>query len=133
MQANNQRLTTGISELHERASAIALLLLDVDGILTDGRLYFSNSGEEMKTFHTLDGQGIRFALDAGIGVGIITGRESTLVTQRCKDLGINIIYQGVSDKSRVLDQICAEHNLSTEAIAYAAMTHPMYPYSSALG
>ncbi|MDG2162605.1 MAG: hypothetical protein P8M31_04075, partial [Gammaproteobacteria bacterium] len=109
MQANNQRLTTGISELHERASAIALLLLDVDGILTDGRLYFSNSGEEMKTFHTLDGQGIRFALDAGIGVGIITGRESTLVTQRCKDLGINIIYQGVSDKSRVLDQICAEH------------------------
>ena len=67
MQANNNRLTGGIAELETRASAVSLLLLDVDGVLTDGRLYFSNSGEEMKTFHTLDGQGIRFALEAGIG------------------------------------------------------------------
>ena len=127
MQANSNRLTTGFSELQERASVISLLLLDVDGVLTDGRLYFSNSGEEMKTFHTLDGQGIRFALAAGIGVGIITGRESALVTQRCKDLGIEILYQGVSDKSRVLDRICAEHNLSVEAIAYAGDDAPDVP------
>ena len=73
MQANNNRLTGGIAELETRARAVSLLLLDVDGVLTDGKLYFSNSGEEMETFHNLDGQGIRFTLVAGIGVGIITG------------------------------------------------------------
>src|SRR5210317_1218844 len=104
MQTNNNRLTGGIAELQTRARAVSLILLDVDGGLTDGRLYFSNSGEEMKSFHTLDGQGIRFALEEGIGVGIITGRESALVSKRCKDLGINIVRQGVSDKSLVLEQ-----------------------------
>jgi 3-deoxy-D-manno-octulosonate 8-phosphate phosphatase (KDO 8-P phosphatase) len=133
MQANNNRLTGGIAELETRASAVSLLLLDVDGVLTDGRLYFSNSGEEMKTFHTLDGQGIRFALEAGIGVGIITGRESALVSQRCKDLGINIVYQGVGDKSLVLDQICAEKKLAAASIAYVGDDAPDVPVLMRVG
>jgi 3-deoxy-D-manno-octulosonate 8-phosphate phosphatase (KDO 8-P phosphatase) len=127
MQTNNNRLTGGIAELQTRARAVSLILLDVDGVLTDGRLYFSNSGEEMKSFHTLDGQGIRFALEEGIGVGIITGRESALVSKRCKDLGINIVHQGVSDKSLVLDQICSEQKLATESIAYVGDDAPDVP------
>ena len=133
MQANNNILTGGIVELETRARAVSLLLLDVDGVLTDGRLYFSNSGEEMKTFHTLDGQVIRFALEAGIGVGVITGRESALVSQRCKDLGIDIVYKGVGDKSLVLDQICKEQKLVTESIAYVGDDAPDVPVLMRVG
>ena len=118
MQANTLLTPAESAEsLSQRASAVRMLLLDVDGILTDGRLYFSNSGEEMKSFHTLDGQGMRFAMQAGIAVGIITGRESALVARRCEDLGIGIVYQGVEDKSAALDAICAEHAIAPEAIA----------------
>src|SRR6056300_1363191 len=101
MQTNNNRLTGGIAELQTRARAVSLILLDVDGVLSDGRLYFSNSGEEMKTFHTLDGQGIRYAQAADIRIGIITGRESALLTRRCRDLDITIVHQGVKDKGVV--------------------------------
>ena len=75
----------------ESASKVRLLLLDVDGILTDGRLYFSNSGEESKAFHSLDGHGIKMLMLTGIPVGIITGRESNIVTKRAADLGIDAI------------------------------------------
>ena len=70
----------------ESASKIRLLLLDVDGILTDGKLYFSNSGEESKAFHSLDGHGIKMLMRAGVAVGIITGRKSTIVTNRASCL-----------------------------------------------
>lgn len=65
--------------LLKTASNIKLLLLDVDGVLTDGRLYFSNTGEESKAFHSLDGQGIKMLMSTGVGVGIITGRNSKLL------------------------------------------------------
>ena len=93
--------------LLETARNIKLLLLDVDGILTDGRLYFSNSGEESKAFHTLDGQGIKMLMSAGIGVGIITGRNSKLLEKRASDLGIELLYQGREDKLNALKEICA--------------------------
>ncbi len=125
MQANSQRSPAeSVETLKQRASAIRMLLLDVDGVLTDGRLYFSNAGEEMKTFHTLDGQGIRFAMNAGIKVGIITGRESSLVTRRCQDLGIDILYQGVKDKVAALDDICDRFTISDNEIAYAGDDAP---------
>ena len=128
MQANPLKQPTQTPEaLLERARKVRMVLLDVDGVLTDGRLYFSNSGEEMKTFHTLDGQGIRFAIDAGIDVGIITGRESALVTRRAQDLGISVLFQGVKDKAAALDAICAAHNLHDEDIAYAGDDAPDVP------
>lgn len=119
--------------LQARAAQVKLLLLDVDGILTDGRLYFSNSGEEMKTFHTLDGQGIRFAIDAGIPVGIITGRQSTLVTRRCQDLGITILHQGVKDKSAALDEIASTVGVIPAEIAYAGDDAPDVPVLERVG
>ena len=111
----------------ESANKIRLLLLDVDGILTDGKLYFSNSGEESKAFHSLDGHGIKMLIHAGIPVGIITGRESNIVTNRASDLGIDILYQGCEDKIDALGEIIANTGIPADAIAYAGDDLPDLP------
>ena len=111
----------------ESASKIRLLLLDVDGILTDGKIYFSNSGEESKAFHSLDGHGIKMLIRAGIPVGIITGRESNIVTNRASDLGIDILYQGREDKIDALREIIANTGIPADAIAYAGDDLPDLP------
>ena len=84
------------------AKKLKLLLLDVDGVLTDGKLYFTNSGEEMKSFHSLDGHGIKMLIETGVKVGIITGRTSKLLEKRSHDLGIELLVQGRQDKLNVL-------------------------------
>jgi 3-deoxy-D-manno-octulosonate 8-phosphate phosphatase (KDO 8-P phosphatase) len=117
----------------ESASKVRLLLLDVDGILTDGRLYFSNSGEESKAFHSLDGHGIKMLMLAGIPVGIITGRESNVVTKRAADLGIGILYQGREDKIDVLKEIITNKGIEAHAIAYAGDDLPDLPVLQAVG
>jgi len=117
----------------ESASKIKLLLLDVDGILTDGRLYFSNSGEESKAFHSLDGHGIKMLMRAGTPVGIITGRESKLVSKRAADLGIDILYQGREDKIDVLKEIITNNGIAAHAIAYAGDDLPDLPVLQAVG
>ena len=117
----------------ESASKVRLLLLDVDGILTDGRLYFSNSGEESKAFHSLDGHGIKMLMLAGIPVGIITGRESNIVTKRAADLGIDILYQGREDKIDVLKEIITDKGIDAHAIAYAGDDLPDLPVLQAVG
>lgn len=106
------------SELRERAAQIKLLVLDVDGVLTDGRLYFSNSGEEMKSFSTLDGQGIKALQRTGVTVGIITGRTSQLVAKRASDLGIPILVQGREDKWDALQEILERHPYRLNEIAF---------------
>jgi 3-deoxy-D-manno-octulosonate 8-phosphate phosphatase (KDO 8-P phosphatase) len=106
------------SELKLRAARIKLLLLDVDGVLTDGRLYFGNNGEEFKSFSTLDGQGIKTLQKSGVMVGIITGRTSNLVAKRAADLGINILVQGREDKWDALQEILLEHPIALEEIAF---------------
>ena len=116
----------------ESASKIRLLLLDVDGILTDGKIYFSNSGEESKAFHSLDGHGIKMLISAGIPVGIITGRESNIVTNRASDLGINILYQGREDKIDALREIIANTGIPADAIAYAGDDLPDLPVLQAV-
>ena len=117
----------------ESASKVKLLLLDVDGVLTDGRLYFSNSGEESKAFHSLDGHGIKMLLLAGIPVGIITGRKSNIVTKRAADLGIDILYQGREDKIDVLKEIITNKGIEAQAIAYAGDDLPDLPALQAVG
>lgn len=105
-------------ELRERAARIKLLLLDVDGVLTDGKLYFGNNGEEFKAFSTLDGHGIKLLQKSGVKVGIITGRTSNLVARRANDLGINILVQGREDKWDALQEILQEHPLQLNEIAF---------------
>lgn len=105
-------------ELHNRITRIKLLLLDVDGVLTDGRLYFNNQGDEYKAFNTLDGHGIKMLQKSGVKVGIITGRTSELVARRARDLGISILVQGREDKWDALQEILREQPFSLDEIAF---------------
>ena len=91
---------------------------DVDGVLTDGILYYSAQGDAMKGFLTRDGHGIRMLADAGIQVAIITGRESEIVTQRAKNLGIDLVIQGVADKRAAMQKLLAALNLDFAQAGY---------------
>lgn len=96
---------------------IKLIILDVDGCLTDGRIVYSNSYEESKHFNVQDGLGIKSWLRLGGLVAIITGRTSKIVEHRAKELGITSLYQGVDDKYTVMQELLKQHNLSSDEVA----------------
>lgn len=98
---------------------IELLLLDVDGVLTDGSITYSDSGEQIKTFNSRDGLGLRLLMDSGIGVGIITGRKSNALKYRCENLGITLLFDGIKDKLKALDTIILQTGTAAEKIAFA--------------
>jgi len=98
------------------AKNIKLLLLDVDGVLTDGKLYYGNSGEELKAFNIQDGLGIKLLQQAGIQVGIITGRVSALLQRRADELGISPVIQGREDKLTALRELLQGMNLGLNEI-----------------
>lgn len=99
-------LTT--AELQARAAGIRLLILDVDGVLTDGRIIYNDRGEEIKHFHVRDGHGIKLAERHGITVVLITGRNCAAVAHRAADLGLQHLYQGVRDKVAVVAKLQQE-------------------------
>ena len=103
----------------EKLERIRLLLLDVDGVMTDGSIVYGAEGQEIKRFHVRDGLGIRLVMRAGIKVGVVTGRQSEALMHRCRDLGIGLIYAGVSDKAAQLDRIVAQTAVQAENIAFA--------------
>ena len=102
----------------ECAKKIKYLFLDVDGVLTDGKLYFGKSGEELKVFNVKDGQGIRLLQHKGIKVGIISARKSEIVTQRANELNISPLFQGEKDKASKLLEFTASHSLKLDQIAF---------------
>jgi len=97
---------------------IKLLLLDVDGVMTDGRIILDSKGNESKAFHVRDGLGIKLAQKAGIMVGIITGRKSKIVALRAKELGIQEVHQGTHDKITVYESLLKKYNLRDDEVAY---------------
>lgn len=101
----------------ERAKGIRLLLLDVDGVLTDGRLYFGPAGEALKVFHVRDGHGIKMAQQGGIEVAILSGRRSDAAFHRARDLGLSRYYEGLRDKVAVLEELVATLNLGPQEVA----------------
>lgn len=105
-------------EILTRAAPVRLLALDVDGVLTDGALYFSNSGEEMKAFSTLDGQGIKLLQDNGVIVALITARNSQLVSRRAANLGITHLVQGSENKFQSLTGLLQQLQLDLSQVAY---------------
>ena len=111
----------------DKAAGIKLLALDVDGIMTDGKLYFSASGDEMKGFNILDGLGIKQVMAAGIEVAVITGRRSPLTEKRMTSLGIRHLVQGREDKKVALLEIASALDLASEAIAYMGDDLPDLP------
>ncbi|MCE0494058.1 3-deoxy-manno-octulosonate-8-phosphatase KdsC [Vibrio salinus] len=100
------------------AKNVKLLICDVDGVLSDGLIYMGNQGEELKTFHTLDGYGIKSILNAGIEVAIITGKTSKIVENRMSTLGVSLVYQGQSDKLLAFSDICSKLAIRPEEMAY---------------
>lgn len=120
-------------EAIQKARDIKLLVLDVDGVLTDGRLWYGNSGEELKAFNIQDGLGIKLLQRAGVAVAIITGRTSQLVTRRGTELGIEHIVQGREDKLVALRALAAELNIALEEIAYAGDDLPDLSAIAAVG
>ncbi len=105
--------------LLERARKIKLLVLDVDGVLTDGRLYFDQAGNELKAFCTRDGFGIKALQRFAIPVALITGRQSKIVTRRAKELGIEHVYQGRNDKLDAFNDLLLRTKVSEEEVCFA--------------
>jgi len=107
-----------LETIHERAQRIKLLLMDCDGVLTDGRLHLLADGDEQKTFHARDGQGIALCHRAGLKTGIISGRTSSAVARRARDLGMTYLRQGAKDKIKDFEELLAEANVPAIECAY---------------
>ena len=107
-----------MDDILARAKRVRLAIFDVDGVLTDGRLYLSDSGEEMKAFDTQDGHGMKMLQACGVEIAIITGRTSRCVEMRAKNLGISLLFQGASDKLLVYRDLMASLGLDPAETAY---------------
>lgn len=122
-------LNTGLfNQLRE----IRLLVCDVDGVFSDGRIYLGNSGEELKAFHTRDGYGVKALVNNGVDVAVITGRRSAIVENRMKALNVAHIIQGEEDKATALGQLSQQLGLAPYQIAVVGDDMPdtgMFPYS----
>jgi len=105
------------SDVWQRASRVRLLLLDVDGVLTDGLLYFGPKDELFKVFHVRDGHGIKMAQRAGVEVAFLSGRRSDAAFSRAKELGVTRFFEGLRNKVPVLEELCRGLNLSSEQVA----------------
>lgn len=107
-----------MSELRSHLFQIKLLALDVDGVLTDGGLYYTESGEEFKKFNVKDGMGIKLLMQSGIEVAIISANSSTSTYYRAQKLGIIHCFLGVEDKLSTLKELCQQLNISLSQVAY---------------
>jgi len=101
-----------------RAKGLKLFLLDVDGVLTDGTITYTHEGNEIKSFHTRDGFGIRLLMECGVDVGLITARESEAVNRRVQDLGIKHVFQKVKNKRAVFELLLKELHLEPSEVGY---------------
>jgi 3-deoxy-D-manno-octulosonate 8-phosphate phosphatase (KDO 8-P phosphatase) len=115
------------------AAAIRLLVLDVDGVLTDGRLYFGPRGEALKVFHVRDGHGIRRLIAAGVEVAVISGRHSAALSARCRELGIARVMQGVADKLVAFERLLKLARVGARACACVGDDLPDVPLFAMVG
>ncbi|MGB3289851.1 MAG: HAD hydrolase family protein [Burkholderiaceae bacterium] len=102
----------------ERARQVRLMAFDVDGVLTDGRLWYGEHGEIAKGFHALDGHGLRLLKESGIPVALVTGREGPIVARRAAELGIALVRQGVRDKAAAIAALAQEQGCTLSQVGY---------------
>jgi 3-deoxy-D-manno-octulosonate 8-phosphate phosphatase (KDO 8-P phosphatase) len=119
--------------LHNKLKDTKLVLLDVDGVLTDGSIVYHDSGSETKVFNVKDGLGIRLLMQAGVRVGIVTGRSSEALSHRCRDLGIDLVYDNVRDKAVVFENICGESGVEPGQMAFVGDDLPDLPLMNRVG
>jgi 3-deoxy-D-manno-octulosonate 8-phosphate phosphatase (KDO 8-P phosphatase) len=115
------------------AAAIRLLVLDVDGVLTDGRLYFGARGEALKVFHARDGYGMRRLIAAGVEIAVISGRSSPAVAARCRELGIKRVFQGASDKLAAFERLLKGTRVAARDCACVGDDVPDVPLFGVVG
>ena len=104
--------------MKNRLANIELLLLDVDGVLTDAGITYTDSGEQIKRFNAKDGLGLKLLMEAGIQVGVITGLSSKALEHRCSKLGIKLLFAGIKNKSKVLDSIISQTGIDPENMVF---------------
>lgn len=104
--------------LHDRCRQIDLLLMDVDGVLTDGSIVYSDSGAETKAFHVRDGGAVKLWTLAGKTAGILSGRKSTIVERRARETGVSLVLQGVDNKGAAFETLLREQNLRPEQVCF---------------
>ena len=116
-----------MQDVYLKARAIRLAIFDVDGVLTDGGLHYSDGGEETKVFDVRDGHGLKMLKESGVELAIITGRTSRCVTRRAEELGIELLFQGVKDKVLTFQTLAAQLGLEPVACAYMGDDWPDLP------
>ena len=119
--------------LLQKAQKIKLLICDVDGVLTDGKIYIGNEGELFKAFDVKDGLGIKMLLANGIDVAILTARSSEILKKRTQELGITNVLQGQRDKVKGLEQLLSDTSLTAQEIAYIGDDLPDYAVIQKVG
>lgn len=122
-----------MSDALERARPLRLMAFDVDGVLTDGVLYYTDEGAELKAFHTLDGLGLKLLASAGVELALISGRRSNAVAARAANLGIARLFQGVEDKLAVFERVRGELRLEARACGFMGDDLPDLPVLTRCG
>ena len=122
-----------LTAAQQRAARIELMIFDVDGVFTDGRLLYGPQGEFGKQFSTLDGHGVKLLAASGVEVGIITGRRSETVARRAAELGIAHVQQGASDKRVALEALCAATGIAPASCGYMGDDWPDLPVLTRVG
>ena len=107
-----------MQDIYRRARQIRLAIFDVDGVLTDGALTFTGSGDELKIFNVLDGHGMKLLQESGVALAVITSRSSRAVEERMRNLGIDLVFQGAQDKLAAFGQLVAREGISAEAVSH---------------
>lgn len=117
----------------EKVKKLKLLILDVDGVLTDGRLFFDDLGKEYKCFHARDGHGIKLLRESGVEVAVISGRKSNSVLLRMQNLGVDYVYQGHENKIAAFNKIIQALSLQPEQVAHIGDDLPDLPVMARVG
>ena len=104
--------------VYSRARQIRLAVFDVDGVLTDGALHFTGSGDELKVFNVLDGHGMKLLQESGVTLAVITSRSSRAVEDRMRNLGIDLVFQGAQNKLAAFGQLIAREGIGAEAVSH---------------
>src|SRR5213075_1662525 len=102
----------------DRARRIKLMIFDVDGVLTDGRLWYTADGKELKSFHSLDGHGVKMLVESGVRCAILSGRKSPAVAARAREIGIALVRQGIAKKREEFARMTKRLRLETSAVGY---------------
>lgn len=122
-----------MNDVLARARQVRIAVFDVDGVLTDGRIVLGPAGEEYKQFHVRDGQGLVMLRDSGVTLAVITGRDSTVVAHRMRELGVHYLYQGRHDKRLALEELCREGACTPAEICYTGDDLPDLPVMQQVG